>query len=104
MHSGGIDALYFANETKVPVILTLHGMMWDGDEQDFKTKNRYLNNLPLVDYYTGLNKEVRRKMDRFELPDEKITLIPNGIDSSKFTFLEKSVMSFVTSMVWMKIV
>lgn len=86
MHSGGIDALYFANETKVPVILTLHGMMWDGDEQDFKTKNRYLNNLPLVDYYTGLNKEVRRKMDRFELPDEKITLIPNGIDSSKFYF------------------
>lgn len=89
MHSGGIDALYFANETKVPVILTLHGMMWDGDEQDFKTKNRYLNNLPLVDYYTGLNKEVRRKMDRFELPDEKITLIPNGIDSSKFYFSQE---------------
>jgi len=90
MHSGGIDSLYFANETKVPVILTLHGMMWDGDEQDFKTKNRYQNNLPLVDYYTGLNKEVRRKMGRFELPDEKITIIPNGIDSSKFYFsLEK---------------
>lgn len=89
MHSGGIDALYFANETKIPVLLTLHGMMWDGDEQDFKTKNRYLNNLPLVDYYTGLNEEVRRKMDRFELPDEKITLIPNGIDSSKFYFSQE---------------
>lgn len=94
MHSGGIDALYFANETKIPVILTLHGMMWDGDEQDFKTKNRYLNNLPLVDYYTGLNKEVKRKMARFDLPEDKITLIPNGIDSSKFYFSPEKRLEF----------
>ena len=94
MHSGGIDALYFANETKIPVLLTLHGMMWDGDEQDFKTKNRYLNNLPLVDYYTGLNKEVKRKMARFDLPEDKITLIPNGIDSSKFYFSPEKRLEF----------
>lgn len=94
MHSGGIDALYFANETKIPVILTLHGMMWDGDERDFKTKNRYLNNLPLVDYYTGLNKEVKRKMARFDLSEDKITLIPNGIDSSKFYFSPEKRLEF----------
>lgn len=86
MHGGGIDALYFANETRIPVILTLHGMMWDGDESDYKMKSIYTHNLPLVDYYTGLNKEVRRKMARFNLPDDKITLIPNGNDVSKFYF------------------
>lgn len=86
MHSDGIDALYFANERKIPVVLTLHGMMWNGDERDYQTKNRYVNNLSLVDYYTGLNQEVRKKMALFNLLDDKITLIPNGIDASKFYF------------------
>ena len=89
IHGGGIDALFFANENRIPVLLTLHGMMWDGDESDYKMKSIYTYNLPLVDYYTGLNMEVRRKMSRFNLPDDKITLIPNGCDASKFYFSEE---------------
>lgn len=95
MHGVGIDALYFANrKTNVPVLLTLHGLMWDGDDADYKMKRYYSKNLSLVDYYTGLNMEVRRKMSRFNLPDDKITLIPNGCDTSKFYFSEDKRMEY----------
>lgn len=87
MHGDGLDSLYFANKKyNIPILLTLHGVMWDGDYDDIITHNKYLNNMGFADYFTGLNEEVRRKMIQVSIPANKITLIPNGVDTKKYYF------------------
>lgn len=87
LHGFGLDALYFANKDyNIPILHTHHGVMWDGDENDKITKHRYLNNIHFADYYTGLNDEVRRKMLNLGIPNEKITIIPNGVDCKKYYY------------------
>lgn len=89
MHGDGLDSLYFANEELgVPIILTLHGVFWDGDEADIVTKDRYFNNVPFANYFTGLNQECKRRMLQLGIPEDKLTLIPNGVDTEKFYFSE----------------
>ena len=86
VHSA-LPATYFANRKYgIPVLQTLHGVMWDLEDGDNRAKKIYQATIPLVDYFTGLNQEVERKMLNLGIPKEKITLIPNGVDSGKFYF------------------
>lgn len=89
MHGDGMSSLYYANEiSKIPILLTLHGVFWDGDETNIITKDRYYNTVCLADYFTGLNQECKRRMHLLKIPESKISLIPNGVDTDKFYYSE----------------
>ena len=93
-HGGGIVALYFANlNTNIPVLNTLHGLMWSGDDTDDPNeqllKRRYVKTLPLADFYTTLNLHALSKMLKLGIEKDSIKIIPNGVDSKKFYYSKK---------------
>lgn len=93
-HGGGIVALSFANKkTNIPVLNTLHGLMWCGedneDPNELLLKQRYEKTLPLADFYTTLNINALNKMLKLGVEKERIKIIPNGVDSKKFYYSEK---------------
>ena len=88
---GNVSASRFALEGKyTPILLTCHGIFYRGDANDVKGHDIYQGNLPLCDYYTGLTEESRHEFtDILGVSPEQYTIIPNGVDSSKFFFSEK---------------
>jgi len=90
-HGSGLIAMHYANlETEIPILLTLHGLMWCGEDIDtpqeiFWKKNAQIT-LPLANYYTTLNQKALGKMLKLGVEHNKITIIPNGVDSKKFYF------------------
>lgn len=90
-HGGGLDALYNANKKfHIPIVYTLHGLMWDGTDsqepENLKFKRRLEYYLPMADVYTTLNNKALSKMLALGIKREKITIVPNGVDSNKFYF------------------
>lgn len=82
MNGVGIEPLYFANKQRIPVVLTCHGVF-----------NRFRNPESsarlYADYVTGLTGETWNEIINYLCVDEqKISIIPNGVDTSKFYFSE----------------
>lgn len=88
---GNVSVTRFAiGEKKIPLLLTCHGIFYRGESYNTIGRDRYMGNLPLCDYYTGLTEESRQEFtDILGISSEKYTIIPNGVDSSKFYFSEE---------------
>ena len=89
IHSIGLVSVarFACEDKKIPIVLTCHGIFYRGETNDVVGHDKYYGNLPLCDYYTGLTKESRleyREILKIDL--NKVTIIPNGVDSSKFYF------------------
>lgn len=82
-----ISPTYFAIEKKaIPLVLTCHGIFYRGENNKI-LKNRYLGNIPLANYYTGLTEESVYEYNTYlGLSSDKISIIPNGVDCNKFYF------------------
>lgn len=92
VHSiGNVSVTWFAiGDRKIPLLLTCHGIFYRGENNDAIGRDRYMGNLPLCDYYTGLTEESHHEFtDILGIPVEKYTIIPNGVDSSKFYYSEE---------------
>jgi len=88
---GNVSVTRFAiGDKKIPLLLTCHGIFYRGESNDTIGRDRYMGNLPLCDYYTGLTEESRQEFtDILGISPEKYAIIPNGVDSSKFYFSEE---------------
>ena len=81
---------YAMGVSNAPLLLTCHGVFYRGDTNDIIGQDRYMGNLPMCDYYTGLTEEARIELsDILGIATDKYTIIPNGVDTSKFYFSEK---------------
>lgn len=91
LHGAGVSPLYYANvKTKIPFLITFHGVMYNKeDETSWHFKPGYLATMQMVDYFTVLNHETKRKALSLGMPEDKCTTIPNGVDSSRFYFSEE---------------
>lgn len=88
---GNVSSTRFAMEgQRIPLLLTCHGIFYRGDVNDVKGRDLYQGNLPLCDYYTGLTEESRHEFSVIlGVPPKKYTIIPNGVDTTKFYFSEE---------------
>ena len=88
---GNVSATKFALEgAHIPILLTCHGIFYRGDADDEKGRVIYQGNLPMCDYYTGLTEESRHEFtDILGVSAEKYTIIPNGVDTTKFYYSEE---------------
>lgn len=76
-------------DRSIPILLTCHGVFFNGDIKDTKGRDIYQGNLPLCDYYTGLTEEARHEFtDILGVSPKKYTIIPNGVDTQKFYYSE----------------
>lgn len=91
IHVNSIDNVspvrFALGSKKIPILLTCHGIFYQGDEKDIVNRDRYLNNIGLVDAFSGLTKE---SLDEYEeilgIDRKRVAIIPNGVDCSKFYF------------------
>ena len=90
IHGNGIQPLYFANKKyKKPILLTFHGVMYNvEDESSWHFKPAYLSLMKMVDYFTVLNQETKRKALGLGMPEDRCTIIPNGVDTKHFYYSE----------------
>lgn len=77
-----IASCYFANKNHgLPLILTLHGV-------DFDTKSQDRIGVVLSDIVTGLTPETMKGIRSLGASEEKLVMVPNGTDTSKFYYSE----------------
>lgn len=77
-----IASCYFANKRrKLPLILTLHGV-------DFDAKSQDRVGVEIADVVTGLTPETMKGILSLGASENKIVMVPNGTDTSKFFFSE----------------
>ncbi len=82
MNGCGIEPLYFANQEKIPIVLTCHGV-FQRNVNPQSAARLYAN------YVTGLTDETKDEIIKYFCVDEKkITIIPNGVDTKRFYFSE----------------
>ena len=88
LHGAGMAPLYYANlKTKKPIIITFHGVMFNEDNKaSWHFKPSYIATIQMANFFTVLNKETKRKALLLGMPEEKCTIIPNGVDTSLFYF------------------
>ncbi len=71
----------------IPILLTCHGIFYNGSEKDTVNRDRYLGNIKLVDAYSGLTKE---SLEEYEsilgIYRDQVAVVPNGVDCKKFYF------------------
>ena len=92
-HGSGFIAMFHANKLyNVPIVLTLHGLMWCGtdteDPREIEWKRASELTLPLAKRYTTLNENALKKMLKLGVKKEQVDIIPNGVDSHKFYYSE----------------
>lgn len=94
MHGAGMFALNNANKKyHIPILLTLHGLMWNGDIEDDnasekKWKILYQHILPMASHYSTLNEKALFKMQLLGIHQDRVSIIPNGVDTKKFFYSE----------------
>lgn len=88
---GNVSATKYAlGKRRIPILLTCHGIFFRGNKEDTVNKDRTLGNIMLADVYSGLTKE---SLEEYEsilgVPNNKVTIIPNGVDCKKFYFSQE---------------
>lgn len=86
VHTTESPAVNIANKHSIPTIVTMHGFFYRGESD--KTKLDFLyNSTRNFNVFTGLTTECQKLMSKYlEIDKNKIQIIPNGIDTSKFIF------------------
>jgi len=95
----GMPALNAARRLKIPIIYEVRALWEDAAVEQNKTKKgspRYLltrhletNLLKKVDAVVTICQGLKEEIVRREVSDKKIYVIPNGVDTAKFTPLDK---------------
>ncbi len=87
-HGAALSAMHFATiKTKIPIIYSPHGMVWLGDYNDPIIKATRLT-LSFANHYTALNESVVKRLRLLGIEKDKISVVANGVDSSKFYYSE----------------
>lgn len=93
-HGSALSAMHFANNQMVPVLYSPHGLMWVGRDTDDADYQRMLSatrlNLSYAGRYTALNESVVKRLRLLGIENEKISIVPNGVDSQKFYYSESA--------------
>lgn len=94
-HGTALSALHYANKRSgIPIIYSPHGIMWMnsecGDIQYMRRLKATRMTLTFADYYTALNESVVKRLCKLGADKEKITVIPNGVDTKKFYYSEEA--------------
>lgn len=94
-HGSGFIAMYHANKPYgVPIVLTLHGLMWSGidseDPKEIEWKRSSELTLALANRYTTLNENALKKMLKLGVDRNQVDIIPNGVDSHKFYYSQEA--------------
>ncbi len=77
-------------KNNIPILLTCHGVAYRGNNCEQAIKDRYMGNLPMCNYFTGLTKEAAFEFKVYlNIPEDKFSIIPNGVDVNKFYYSEK---------------
>ena len=76
--------------SNIPILLTCHGIFYRGEKNDIINRDRALGNIDMADYYTGLTIESTREYEQYlNISHERVAVIPNGVDCSKFYYEDK---------------
>lgn len=88
LHGDGLLPLFFANrKSKIPILLTFHGIMYnESDKNSWHFKEGYEETMRMAEYFTVLNDETKRKALALGMPNNKYTVIPNGVDTGRFYY------------------
>lgn len=89
VHSiNNLSPVYYARGTyHVPILLTCHGIFWRNDLNDKINRDRYLGNIGYADAYTGSTSESLFEYDKYlGIGGNLVSVIPNGVDCSKFFY------------------
>lgn len=90
VHTTEVPAVYFANECHIPVVNTFHGIFYRGEPEQENHGDFLKNCAKHCDYFTGLTKECEYYMKTLlTIPDDKMTIIPNGIDTKTYYYDEQ---------------
>lgn len=92
-HGASLSAMHFANaKTHIPVVYSPHGMVWVDNESDYQKPIVKATQLTLsfADHYTALNESVVKRLQLLGIEKENISVVPNGVDSTKFYFSESA--------------
>lgn len=74
-------------KSKIPMLLTCHGIFYRGDEKDVVNRDRNLGNIKLADAYSGLTKASLNEYESIlGIPKNRVAVIPNGVDCKKFYY------------------
>ena len=74
-------------KSKIPMLLTCHGIFYRGDEKDVVNRDRNLGNIKLADAYSGLTLESLNEYESIlGIPKNRVAVIPNGVDCKKFYY------------------
>lgn len=78
---------FFANEKKVPVICTMHGVFYRGLEGQERLGTFLKACVECSNYFTGLTLECDYLMKKhFSIPANKLYIIPNGVNTSIYYY------------------
>lgn len=87
VHTTEVPAVYFANYRKIPVVNTYHGIFYRGGRNQNEHGDFLFTSVKQCDYFTGLTKECEYyMMNLLSIPQNRMTIIPNGIDTSVFYY------------------
>ncbi len=94
-HGSALSAMHFANiRHKVPILYSPHGLMWVGRETESADYGQMLSatktRLSYADHFTALNASIVKRLQLLGIENEKITVVPNGVDSGKFYFSKQA--------------
>ena len=92
-HGTALAAMHFANsKANIPILYSPHAMVWVNEENGVSSDNPVIiaakTTLSFGDYFTALNESVAQRLKKVGVNDDKITIVPNGVDSSKFYYSE----------------
>lgn len=90
-HGTALSAMYAANSNRrIPIIYSPHGIMWVNNERGGADYNWLLKatkmSLSFADYYTALNESVVKRLSLLGIDKQRISIVPNGVDSNKFYY------------------
>lgn len=92
-HGTALSAMHFANsKANIPILYSPHAMVWVDEGKGASTDNPVIKaaktTLSFGNHYTALNESVVKRLRMLGINDDKITIVPNGVDSTKFYYSE----------------
>lgn len=94
-HGTALPALYYANlRNRIPVVYSPHGLIWlnnDGGDAEYEWMlNATKIILSFANTYTALNESVMKRLQLLGVDKEKVSIIPNGVDTKKYYYSDSA--------------
>ena len=90
VHTTEVPAVFFANNTHIPIINTMHGIFYRPNSKDEKYGDFLRTSVRQCDYFTGLSQECEYYMKKLlHIPNNRIAIIPNGTNTNLYHYDSK---------------